>query len=154
MTENKTVQNYSSIQQAARDLIPEEVREKLDNAADSKEIMAILSDNGITPETFNEQFAALGYTRKNIGLAIPDEGLEGITGGFNDSDAASEVYCRNCGARDRKSFTYHPFASAFAPGVYSIYTCDICGCVIQINKPSGSILHFSKDTCPYEDLLW
>ncbi len=104
--------------------VPESVKRQLADAKGDVAVCKVLADNGIDLAAIEKKIENAGFNTKRIGLQLPDDDLKGIAGGFEIE--GRQFSCSECGASDRRDFSFQFWESLLTPGVHQMYRCKKC----------------------------
>ena len=124
------VASYQTLRRDLKEMIPDEVREKLKNASGDVDTCRILAENGVDVEKIEKKIEDAGLKVKKIGFQeLADEALSNVAGGWKRYGA--EIRCA-CGNDDYEEFSYQFWASSFCFGPSWKYRCKKCNRYMKI----------------------
>ena len=126
--------------------LSDDVKAKLDTAISDVQACQILADSGFDLEKFEKKIEDAGVDMKKIGLQLPDENLDAVSGGFNDGFLEGELVCA-CGASARDDFSRQFWLGMTRNGRY--YRCKKCNRFLAISGKGNvwiydNIEHFNR----------
>lgn len=127
-------------------IIGPEVMKKLDGVLSNVEVSKILAENGVDLDKIEQTIKNAGLDMNRIGLQLPEDDLNKISGGFYDDDLDDDFDCLNCGNDDRKEFS-RQFWASLTTNAKSIYRCKKCGMYTAVmGKNAMTYSDFDLDT--------
>ena len=123
VTNNSTEEKMDQLRVELLSGLDDDVIAKLDKAVSDVQVCQILADSGYDLEAFEKKVEDAGVDMKKIGLQLPDEDLEAVSGGFDDGMLGRELVC-SCGARERNEFSRQYWMGFTRKGRF--YRCKKC----------------------------
>ena len=136
-TNGGTAAAYRGLQQDLKEMIPEEVQEKLKTVTGNVAVCKTLAENGIDVEKIEKKISAAGFDQIKIGLQeLSTDELDMVTGGYY-GDRVNEFVCR-CGNRNKDEMSWQFWSSMIQELVGSYYRriwrCKKCGTYITATE--------------------
>jgi hypothetical protein len=130
---NKMLEAEISLRKELTEKLPADVLKQLEGAYSDAECCKILAENGVDLDEIEKTIADHGFDMHKLGLQLPETELEGVSGGFKDSDYDGDVKCPWCGTSSRKDFSRQQWRSLFST-MKSYYRCEKCNLYFGIDK--------------------
>jgi hypothetical protein len=130
---NKMIEAEISLRKELTEKLPADVLKQLEGAYSDAECCKILAENGVDLDEIEKMIADHGFDMHKLGLQLPETELEGVSGGFKDSDYDGDVKCPWCGTSSRKDFSRQQWRSLFS-AAKSYYRCEKCNLYFGIDK--------------------